>query len=110
MDDLDKEDIESWLKLSESSLYKLWDNDADNAIYGKLPPRPGVLMLELEKVGDLYIVSDNVFLVYGQGETIHIAMADYATSLLEYYEILQKHGKANDANAKESLAKLLGMV
>lgn len=110
MDDLDKEDIEGWMKLSESSLYKLWDNDADNAIYGKLPQRPGVLVLELEKVGDLYIVSDNVFLVYGHGETIHAALTDYATSLLEYYDILQKHSKENDTNTKERLAKLLGVV
>lgn len=47
--------------------------------------------------GDTYIVSDNVTLMYGQGDTPEEARADYETSVRELIEILRKSGNALDA-------------
>ena len=47
------------------------------------------LILKYEQDADAsHLVSDDVFLVYGVGEDIDAAMADYTRSLLEYYEIV----------------------
>jgi hypothetical protein len=38
--------------------------------------------------GDLHIVSDSLFSVYGDGDTEGTAQEDYVTSLIEYYQLL----------------------
>jgi len=56
------------------------------------------LLIRYEKDEDgCYLCSDDIFLVYGQGNTIQEAKEDYITSLIEYYEIVAK--KAPDSNA-----------
>jgi hypothetical protein len=46
------------------------------------------LPIKLERDGDLYIVSDSLFSVYGDGNTESAAQEDYVTSLIEYYQLL----------------------
>lgn len=36
-----------------------------------------------------YIVSDEIFLVYGDGNTIEDAIIDYVSSIIEFFEILE---------------------
>ncbi len=41
-----------------------------------------------------FIVSDDLFLVYGHGQTPYEAQHDYITGLIEYYEILAADAEA----------------
>ena len=52
------------------------------------------LPVSLEKDGDLYIMSDDLFLVYGDGNTETTAQEDCVTSLIEYYQLLS--GRPDD--------------
>jgi hypothetical protein len=50
------------------------------------------ITLDLEEAGRGEIIaSDNVFYMYGQGATRREAVADYVSSLSEYYELLESH-------------------
>jgi len=53
------------------------------------------LVLSVERDEDSsYIISDALFNVYGVGATHEIALEDYIESLIEYYEILERHDDA----------------
>src|SRR5574342_544740 len=45
---------------------------------------------------DSYIVSDDVFLVYGDGQTSSDALRDYAASLIKYFQLVEKNAEANE--------------
>lgn len=62
---------------------------------GKVAPgweiiQPLRLVLDRETDGT-YLVSDDIFNVYGQGITAKIAVFDYLISLREYYQIVSEH-------------------
>ena len=44
-------------------------------------------MIELERDENGFILSDDLFLVYGEGKTIEEAEKDYFVSLIEYCQI-----------------------
>jgi len=44
-----------------------------------------------QESGGRYIVSDDLFAVYGDGDTLVEALRDYEVSLIDYYEILHIH-------------------
>jgi len=51
-----------------------------------------------------FIAADDIFLVYGYGETPSQALSDYRTALLEYYQIL--HDDTDDEYSQELLKHL----
>lgn len=44
-----------------------------------------------------YIVHDKEFLVYGVGATLSEAWCDYAVSLVEYFEMVERQAEQSDA-------------
>ena len=62
------------------------------------------LPIRSEWDGDLYIVSDSLFSVYGDGDTEVAAQEDYVTSLIEYYQLLDRG--ADDVFTRALLQKL----
>ena len=62
------------------------------------------LPVSLERDGNLYIMSDALFSVYGDGDTEVSAQEDYVTSLIEYYQLLD--GRADDVFTRALFQKL----
>lgn len=62
------------------------------------------LPIKSEWDGDLCIVSDSLFSVYGDGDTEVSAQEDYVTSLIEYYQLLD--GRADDVFTRALFQKL----
>lgn len=62
------------------------------------------LPVSLERDGNLYIMSDTLFSVYGDGDTETCAQEDYVTSLIEYYQLLE--GRADNVFTRTLLQKL----
>jgi hypothetical protein len=54
--------------------------------------------LHAESDIDGYIVSDDLFAVYGTGPTLSIATNDYIHSLIEYYELVSERISDDQAN------------
>lgn len=52
------------------------------------------------------IISDEVFPVYGTGDTIAEAMADYVTSLVELYEIVEHDVAEGVPHTRDEFARL----
>lgn len=48
-----------------------------------------------------FIVSDDVFLVYGDGNNRSDAIKDYVTSLVEFYQILESNANLNPFDAAQ---------
>lgn len=63
------------------------------------------LTLEVDE-NQLVIVSDNVFLVYGTGQTLTEALGDYTRSLQEYFHILTRHKEHLSPQMQEDLDSL----
>lgn len=63
-----------------------------------------LLPIRSERDGNLYIVSDSLFSVYGDGDTELAAQEDYVTSLIEYYQLLAR--RADDVFTRALLQKL----
>jgi len=64
------------------------------ALFGEVSPGWFVrqpIVLDIETDGDLFIVSDRVIGVYGDGDTLSGAIRDYIESLIEYHQILSSH-------------------
>lgn len=64
-------------------------------LLGRIAPawkvvQPLVVSVESAEDGS-YIVSDEVFFMYGEGDAIRAAIQDYIAALIEYYEILSLH-------------------
>jgi len=54
------------------------------------------LPLTIEQEDDeSYIVSDDIFLVYGDGDTKSAAMKEYQVSLVNYFQIIEKSAETN---------------
>ena len=49
------------------------------------------LLISIERGDDVFLVSDDLFALYGQGDDIAEALEDYLASLTEYYELLSLH-------------------
>ncbi len=47
-----------------------------------------IVDIEIDDNGE-FIVSDDVFLVYGTGQTQFVAIQDYLVSLVEYYRLVE---------------------
>jgi len=54
--------------------------------------------------GDLCIMSDALFSVYGDGDTEAAARQDYVASLIEYYQLIE--GRANDVFTRALFQRL----
>lgn len=77
---------------SHSTLSRRAVEPATVVLLGQVAPgwhviRPLFVLVEQDRDGS-YVVSDDIFLVYGSGETAVEARGDYITSLVEYYAIL----------------------
>lgn len=59
---------------------------------------PLIVRVEREDDGS-YVVSDDEFAVHGDGETRATALRDYASSLVEYYELLAERASDDEATA-----------
>jgi hypothetical protein len=55
------------------------------------------IVVNLEQADGKIIFSDDVFYMYGEGITAHEALADYLSSLSEYYELLESYDDAPSA-------------
>ena len=62
------------------------------------------LPIKSEWDGDLCIVSDSLFSVYGDGDTEISAQEDYVKSLIEYYQLIE--GRANDVFTRALFQRL----
>lgn len=58
------------------------------------------LQLEVEDDGEDCIVGEERLLVYGEGKTLDTAVADYLSTLTEFYEILKASADANQASLR----------
>jgi len=59
------------------------------------------IQLNVEQDEDMsYVVSDDIFLIYGSGKTRLDAMREYVKSLIEFYDIL-KDAKTNPFDIKQ---------
>lgn len=65
--------------------------------------QPISLKLERDE-DDTYIISEEVFNIYGQGRSLNEAREDFTVALVEYYEILKKYAK-DDPASREALEK-----
>jgi hypothetical protein len=60
------------------------------------------LLVLIEQEGDgWFVLSDNIFPVYGDGGTLEEARADYVRSLIDYYELLATRAPENAQDADE---------
>lgn len=64
-------------------------------IYQPLP-----INIEIEEDGT-FVVSDDIFLVYGEGKNLLDSLNDYVSSLIEYYWILENGTKINQFDNKQ---------
>ena len=62
------------------------------------------LPIKSEWDGDLCIVSDGLFAVYGDGNTEVSAQEDYVKSLIEYYQLIES--RANDVFTRALFQRL----
>lgn len=63
-----------------------------------------LLPVSSERDRNLYIMSDALFSVYGDGDTEASAREDYVTSLIEYYQLIE--GRAHDVFTQALFQKL----
>ncbi len=71
-------------------------------LHGEVAPgwhiiRPLTIFVEaMEDSG--FLVSDDLFSMYGMGATVEDALADYSTSLIDFYQILEARVGSNPHN------------
>ncbi len=68
-------------------------------VYGNISPvwklvEPLQINIDLDDNGS-FVVSDDLFLVYGNGRTTNEAIIDYVGSLLEFYELVRVGAETN---------------
>lgn len=73
--------------------------------YGWKLIRPLTLTLEVDE-NRTFIVSDEIFLEYGVGETSTEARLDYIESLIGYYRLLEKRASDDDPETQAQLDHL----
>jgi hypothetical protein len=65
------------------------------------------LLVRLEKNEDgSFVVSDEVFVVYGVGDTEREALQDYLVSLVDYYELLAERAIEDDPETQALFLRL----
>jgi hypothetical protein len=57
--------------------------------------------LTIEKEGTLFIVSDKVFWIYGDGDTKSDAIDDYIFSLIDYFQLIESSTDNNRLNQQQ---------
>lgn len=67
---------------------------------GLLVIQPFQINIEREE-DQSYIVSDDLFLVYGNGGNLSDAINDYVMSLVEFYQILERNANSNLFDQKQ---------
>lgn len=67
--------------------------------------RPFLVMIEPDEEGS-YVVSDEKFLVYGEGATRSEAVDDYLLSLAEYYSLVKEASDSGDDDEDAEHARL----
>lgn len=80
------------------------------ALSGEIAPgwrilQPLYVLVEQDRDGS-YVISDDIFLVYGAGETATDARDDYVQSLIEYYHILADAAAPDDPTDQAQLRLL----
>lgn len=61
------------------------------SLFGRIAPEWRIvepLTVTIDRENGFYIASDDVFVMYGLGEDIPLAIKDYISVLTEYYEVL----------------------
>jgi hypothetical protein len=61
---------------------------------------PLLISIEREDNG-WFVLSDDIFPVYGDGATLEEARADYVRTLIDYYELLATRARENAHDARE---------
>ena len=65
------------------------------------------LLVTLEQDDDgYYILSDNLFLVYGEGKTSSEAIRDYTTALIDYYQLIEAKAREEGGLSPTILKKI----
>ena len=63
------------------------------------------LTITIEHADGLYIASDEIFDIYGDGDTEYEALEDYKVSLIDYYQLIEIRGQ-NDKQTQALLDHL----
>jgi len=85
---------------TEDQIFKLSVADINfELLFGKIASnwevtKPLLVKIEQEEDGS-YLVSEDLFAVYGVGDTSYDALQDYITSLIEYYNLLSARAEKN---------------
>ncbi|NPV57632.1 MAG: hypothetical protein HPY76_13310 [Anaerolineae bacterium] len=78
--------------------------DISSFLFGKINETLELIMplqINIVRQSDLtYVVSDDVFLVYGHGDGLEEALIDYAESLASYYRIIENNSGVNPFDKK----------
>jgi hypothetical protein len=79
------------------SIYKIYPFQA--YLVGRIHPnlflvQPLQINIEIDE-DETYVVSDDLFLVYGSGKNQSEAVKDYVQSLVEFYQIIEKNAVSN---------------
>lgn len=71
-------------------LNQLWVPASD----GSLRPLSSPLRLHAVQADGEYVVTDNVFLMFGHGDSLEAALEDYGATILDYHEmIVEREGQ-----------------
>ncbi|MGH7826373.1 MAG: hypothetical protein ACREQ7_14505 [Candidatus Binatia bacterium] len=105
---------------SPSDLYYRYDSDSATVseqrvervaiiLHGEIAEgcilhQPIIAYIERDDDGR-YILSEDLFAIYGQGRTINEAWKDYGSAFCEYYHIMKKHAAA-DEPSREAFDRL----
>jgi hypothetical protein len=57
--------------------------------------------IRVEHAEGEFVVSDDVLLMYGHGQSLNEALEDYGATLLDYYELLIEREAAGDLGSNE---------
>jgi hypothetical protein len=68
-----------------------------NVAHGWVINQPVPLILERDEDGS-FILSEDVFHIYGSGDSIDAAKEDFVVALVEYYEILKSYAHEDEAS------------
>jgi hypothetical protein len=76
-------------------------------LFGQIAPdwqivQPMPIDIEKDEDGS-YIVSDALFLVFGVGDTKDMALQDYISSLIEYYDLVLEGTESNSLDLDQSM-------
>lgn len=85
--------VSNWSGISQVFLY-------GNILSGWAIVQPLTLNVEKEEDGT-QVVSDDIFLVYGNGDTQGEAIRDYVSSLVEYFQLVEEGARTELFDKKQ---------